>query len=330
MEPMSKYTGTALDPLNQRASLELLHQLSNRISSADVTWTDFFLSRFFDSDLTKYVEEQRKGAHLVSSISLAFEFVKKGLSIKTYFAPRKLGQVGLWPMSRWESTIRDLEPNNVALDNVKHFLDTSSEGKLLTPFMLAVDNVKPSASRMKLYFQSPRTCFDSVREIMTLGGRITGIDKQLDELSGLIKAVTTLPVDFPDDAEIPEDKTYKPSAVDNFADRQDLLAGYMYYFDIAPGATLPDIKFYTPVRRYARNDMDLAKGIVGWMEAHGRHEYTQRYMQMLEKIAQHRRLDEDHGLQTYISCLFKGNGELDITTYLAPEAFHRRRLDAKP
>lgn len=74
---MSIYTVTALDPLDQRASRELPQQLSNSIVSSDITWTDSFLYRFFDSDLTKYVREQRKGAHPVSSISLAFEFVKK-------------------------------------------------------------------------------------------------------------------------------------------------------------------------------------------------------------------------------------------------------------
>lgn len=192
--------------------------------------------------------------------------------------------------------------------------------------MLAVDNVKPESSRMKFYFQCPKTSFDSVREIMTMGGRITGVNEQLKDLHELIKAISGLPSDFLSDAEVPSAEQYDPSAASNFVELPILLSGYLYYFDIAPGASRPEIKFYTPVRRYGRDDLSLAKGIMGWMESKGRGEYCERYLNMLESLAEHRRLDEGQGLQTYVSCLFKKGGELDVTTYLAPEAFHPVRL----
>ncbi|RYP07697.1 hypothetical protein DL764_002359 [Monosporascus ibericus] len=327
MEPMNRFTGTSLDPLNQLPSRELLYQLEKVLDTVDLTWVNYFFSAFFDHDTAKYVKEKAAGAHLVSSVSLAFEFVPKGLSLKTYFAPRKLGQVGLWPLAQWEAAIRGLEPNNLGLDTLDQFLASTSEGKLLSPFMLAVDNVAPAASRMKFYFQTPRTSFHSVREIMTMGGLITGLDRQLADLRELILAVTGLPADFPEDAEMPaaDEKTYSPAAKDNFVDRPDLLSGYMYYFDIAPGARIPEIKFYTPTRHYGRDDRTLADGIVSWMEAKGRGAYGQAYLEMLESLAEHRKLSEGQGLQTYVSCLFKKNGELDITTYLAPEAYHAAR-----
>ena len=192
--------------------------------------------------------------------------------------------------------------------------------------MLAVDDVAPAKSRLKFYFQTPHTCFSSVREIMTLGGRITVPKEKLQDLRSLIAAVTGLEDDFPDDAEVPCAPEYDPAAKDNFIELPILLSGYLYYFDIAPGAVLPDIKFYTPVRRYGRDDLSLARGVTAWMEAHGRGEYCQRYMSMLESMAQHRRLDEGKGLQTYVSCLIKKNSELDITSYLGPEAFDPARL----
>ncbi|KAL8786719.1 MAG: hypothetical protein Q9195_008094 [Heterodermia aff. obscurata] len=192
--------------------------------------------------------------------------------------------------------------------------------------MLAVDDVIPEKSRLKFYFQTPHTSFSSVREIMTLGGRIDIPEAQLKDLQTLIAAVTGLEEDFPADAEVPCAPEYNPSAKDNFIELPILLSGYLYYFDIGLGSTLPNIKFYTPVRRYGRDDLSLAHGITGWMENHGRGEYCQRYLSMLENLSQHRALQDGKGMQTYVSCLFKKNGELDITSYIGPEAFDSARM----
>ena len=192
--------------------------------------------------------------------------------------------------------------------------------------MLAVDDIAPAKSRLKFYFQTPHTNFSSVREIMTLGGLISVPEQQLEDLRSLIAAITGLENDFPEDAEVPCAPEYDPAAKDNFVELPILLSGYLYYFDIAPETTLPDIKFYTPVRRYGRDDLSLAKATTAWMEAHGRGEYCERYLSMLHSLAQHRRLEEGKGLQTYVSCLLKKNGELDITSYLGPEAFDPARL----
>ena len=326
VEPINQFTGTALDPLNHSLTQELLHRLDNIMPTVDLTWFHHFLSTLYDHDKAKYMQEVESGVHPTTTMSVAFEFVRKGMSTKTYFAPRKLGQAGLMPLPQWESVIRQLDPTNAALDVLNQFLESSPEGKMLNSFMLAIDNVHPSSARMKFYFQTPRTSFASVREIMTLGGRITGINEQLEDLHDLIKAVTALPADFPEDAKVPAADQYNPSAKDNFVELPILLSGYLYYFDVAPGGTLPEIKFYTPVRRYGRDDLSLAKSITGWMEAKARGAYCQSYLRMLESLAEHRSLNEGQGLQTYVSCIFKKSGELDITAYLAPEAFHQVRL----
>ena len=132
---------------------------------------------------------------------------------------------------------------------------------------LAID-VKPSSSRMRFYFQTPRTSLSSAREIMTMGGRITGVDTQLVELQGLIKAVASLPADFPEDAEVPVEERYHPKVGGRVGEVPGQ-SGYMYYFDIRSVAKLPEIKFYMPVSRYGRDNLTLAKGIIGWMEAGG-------------------------------------------------------------
>lgn len=208
------------------------------------------------------------------------------------------------------------------------YIASSPERKLLTPFLLGIDNVAPAKSRLKWYFHTPHTSFASVRDIMTLGGRITSphLASGLDDLYELIKAVTNLPSDFPEDAEVPAAPQWDFSRVASFGDLGKMLSGYLYYFDIAPGNTLPEIKFFIPVRYYSPDDLGQARGITRWMEARGRGSYCQRYQRMLESLTEHRRLEDGNGLQTFVSCLFKNNSELDITTYLGAEAFHLGRL----
>lgn len=325
IEPIGKFTGTLLDPLNQEATKELLYQLSLIMPSLDLTWFHHFATAFYNVEKDKYITEAMAGAHLTTTMSLAFEFLKNGLAVKCYFAPKKLGQTGPMALESWASAVRSLAPSNETLEKVVRFLETNPEGVTCTPFMLAIDLVKPSESRVKFYVQTPHTNFDSVRTIMTMGGQIKGVDHALEELNSLIKHVVDVDSDFPSSEEIPISAQYNPSAKDNFVDLPILLQGYLYYFDIAPGSALPDIKFYIPIRRYGGDDLKVAKGISHWMESRGRGQFVKNFMRVLEGLAEHRSLDSAIGLQTYVSCVFK-KGELDITTYMSPEGLHPQRL----
>ena len=325
VEPIGQFTGTLLDPLNQESTKELLYQLSLIMPSIDLTWFHHFSTAFYNGEKDKYVTEAMAGAHLTTTMSLAFEFLKKGLVVKCYFAPKRLGQTGPMALDSWANALRGIAPNNEGLEKVVHFLKTDAEGQTCTPFMLAIDLVEPSESRAKFYVQTPHTNFDSVRTLMTLGGQIKGVDHALEELNALITHIVGVESNFPSSDEIPISAQYSPSAKDNFVDLPILLQGYLYYFDVAPGSATPDIKFYIPIRRYGGDDLKVAKGISRWMKSRGRGRFVENYMRILEGLAKHRSLDGDIGLQTYVSCAFKEN-ELDITTYLSPEGLHPQRL----
>ncbi|KAF9248073.1 hypothetical protein DTO013E5_4965 [Penicillium roqueforti] len=325
-EAIGSFTGTLLDPLNQQATLEMLHRIADFVPTVDLTWTNHFFATLYDHDRSKYAKEAAAGAHFTTTVVVAAEWLKNGLNLKTYFVPRRLGQSdGKLPIALWEESLKQLDPNSESRAAMHEFLNNDPEGKLLSPFMLAVDNVVPEKSRLKFYFQSPHTSFASVRQVMTMGGRIPVPESQLQELRSLIAAVTGLDSDFPEDSEVPCISEYNPAAKDNFVEIDLLLSGYLYYFDIAPGATVPDIKFYTPVRRYGPDDGALAKGIADWMTSRGRGEYSQRYLDMLADLTEHRKLEDGKGMQTYVSCLFK-KSHLDVTSYIGPEAFDPARF----
>lgn len=315
VEAIGSLTGTILDPLNQTSTKELLHELGRMMPSLDLTWFDHFATAFYDTDKEKYLTEA--GAPITTTMALAFEFLKKGLVVKAYFAPKKLGQTGPAGLDVWTNAIRGVVPNSASFDKVVHFLKTDSEGSLLQPFMLAVDCVKPNKSRMKFYFQTPHTSFNSVRAIMTLGGQIQGVHDALEELHGLIKLIVGLDNDFASSEELPRPAS---ATADHFADLSLLGFGCLYYFDIAPGSSMPDIKFYIPTRTYGANDLKIARGLIDFMESRGRGQYANNYMRVLESLATHRPLDTAAGLQSYVSCTFQ-KGSLSITTYFAPEAY---------
>ncbi|KAL4747129.1 hypothetical protein BDW72DRAFT_209828 [Aspergillus terricola var. indicus] len=328
IEPISELSGTGFDPLNQAPSLELLQRLADILPRLDVSWASHFLSTFYDHDKVKYVKESQSetGMPLRSTMLVCFEFGRSGITTKTYMSPRKLGQQGFAPLPEYISAIAALGPSR-ALDVVTEFLNTSPEGPHLNPFMLAVDNIDPSSSRLKLYFATPRTSYNSIREVLTLGGRISTatLESKLRTIHELVKAIMPFPPDLPDDADIPVPEQALPPSVQDPVDSADManqrpafVAGYQYYFDIAPGASLPDIKFYIPIRRAQMNDQAVAIGLTNWMRAQGRGAFCNAYERVLEGLASGRDLSKCHGLHTHICVMLKANGEFDVTSYLAP------------
>ncbi|KAK7937316.1 uncharacterized protein PG986_014184 [Apiospora aurea] len=316
MEPIGCYAGTGLDPLNQQATRELLHRLGQAIPSVNLAWSNHFFATLFDHDVAELAAEGAAGADLSTSTGFGVDFGKDGPGIKTYFQGRKLGQTGFMPLAEWVGAIKPLLTQDVSvapgkdggsngghgdgsLGALLHFVASHPEGAPLNPFSLAVDCVRPEKSRMKLYMNTPHTSFASVRDIMTLGGRISGdvVESQLRDLRELIRAVLDLPEGFPDDAEteqayfkeslsaatasapiVGEYGSNGPSTPTNGKKKENGTPptppphnpGFVYFFDVSDGRQFPEIKLNIPLRSYGHNDLRSARGLVDWMEARGR------------------------------------------------------------
>lgn len=330
LEPISAFSGTPEDPLNQIPATQLLNRLAAVTPGVDLTWTHHFLATLFDHDKSAYLAAlAAAGVTPSSTFGIAAEFVPKGLGFKAYFVPRKLAPAPAdAPLAHWTASVSQLAPENPSRDALLDFLKTSPAGQKMNPLLLAVDCVAPAKSRLKWYFQSPSASFASVREIMTLGGMKTGLETELAELRELIHAVLGLPADFADDAEVPLAPKYNPDSKENenFVALPGLLTGYIYYFDIPPRAKLPEVKLYIPVWRYGKDDLSIANATAAWMEKRGRGRYNERFLEMLQGVADHRHLGDEAGLQTYVTCVLRKGGEADITTYMGAELLHPERL----
>ncbi|TGJ87859.1 hypothetical protein E0Z10_g955 [Xylaria hypoxylon] len=247
--------------------------LSHILSSVDLTWTHYFLATLFDHDNAGYMREVSSGAFIGSN----------------------------------ETSLAGLDPKDAARSVLNAYISNNSEGKVLTLFSVAVENIALTKSQLRWYFNSPPASFAAVRDATTLGGQIDAsyTAKELMDLHDLINAVVGLPDEFPDNAELAAAPSFDSSRRDKYGDTAKVISEHLYHFDVAPGMELPEVKIFIPARYYSSNGLTQALGIT-------------------------RCLDEGNGLQTYVACLFKNNEELDITTYLGAEAFHPGRMVRTP
>lgn len=141
-----------------------------------------------------------------------------------------------------------------------------------------------------------------------MGGLRTIKSSALAEFRELWRLTLQLPQDFSTTAEL--------------AHKDHQTSGMCYYFDIGPGAALPDIKFYIPVRHYSQSDLQIARGLSEFLLARGRGSFVEGYIHVLEALGSHSSLSSSCGIQTYISVSFGTDG-LSMTSYLSPEVYQK-------
>lgn len=132
--------------------------------------------------------------------------------------------------------------------------------------MLGIDCVSTQSARLKVYLRSRRTNFDSVRSIMTLGGRILSPEDEpafcdLFELwQALFSSGKGVPISTGTELRHCDHRT----------------AGILYYFDFSKTNAMLVPKVYLPVRYYGESDYVIAKAVCAYMKRKGRgHEARQ-------------------------------------------------------
>ncbi|KAF4832938.1 Xanthone prenyltransferase A [Colletotrichum tropicale] len=323
MEPFSRFAGTYMDPLNIKPATEMLYSMAPQIPSLDMSLFNHFIGKFYDAAQHKYLETNERP--IMTNVCLGFEFLGNEILPKAYFFPRKLGQVGLTPMAVWEDAITSAVPDTPTIGTVFSFVkgEAPDLGLTLTPLWLGIDVVRPADARLKLYCVEARTSFESVKSILTMGGKIEVPRDLLGKAWELMKAVCNLPADFTQDQDLPKAPRYNVST--DGVDTAGLWGTFAYYFDIGlRQQELPDVKFYIPVCHYGADDQAIAEAITKWMVDNGRGQYVDAYWDSLREIIPHRELKESRGVHMWLSMMIRG-GKLQVTTYIAPEGHHPKR-----
>ncbi|KAL9591696.1 MAG: hypothetical protein Q9179_007462, partial [Wetmoreana sp. 5 TL-2023] len=292
IEAIGNRAGTREDPFNMEETLASIQELKKALPGTDWQWFEHF-SDHFTSDISKTDRKPRVDDCDPTSVLLAFELQESGPpAAKAYFVPVKADQLRQPRISAVSQAIDKLrvhcpKARFSAYDSFSHFLNHSPVGSRLSIVGVAVDCTVPEASRLKIYARSPSTSFRSVREIMSLDGKINYPNSAADfaPLRKLWFQLLSLETDICDDDDL------RPSTHGT--------AGILYHFDVASGKDeLPEVKVYIPVKHYGRDDYTIGENLVTYLREEGRATNARNFREILKAMSPHRKLDARCGIQT--------------------------------
>lgn len=319
IEPIGHWAGTVFDPLNMRAAPDCIRKSQGALSGLNLDWLKFFTKELVASDAEDFdLRSSADSDILGSQIFTAYDLGDEKTALKAYFIPTlkaKLNGQSNFQLIRSSMDKLIIQQPSLASSFavLSQWLDSRQDEHRLDAEIVAIDCVQSSKSRIKIYVRSRLTSFDSVADVMTMGGLLAneGTPKALASLKELWGLVLGLQPDFSTSAPLES--------------RGHRTAGILYYFELKPGAALPTSKVYIPAKHYGVNDLEVARGLSGFLKARGNVFANDDYLEGVQKVFNHRGLDQGRGIQTYISCAFAASS-LTVTSYVNPQIYQDRRF----
>lgn len=277
IEPIGPYAGTQLDPINGQMTINLINKIRPKSLNLDLGC----FSRLY-RDLV--LEHKVNGTNMLCATSeprsqsfMAFDLNESGAMLKAYFIPNlKAIETGLSKFQLVRQSLKSLDYQHLpmfgAVELLSKFIESRPANEALELEIVGIDCVSPATSRIKIYVRSRLTSFESVVDIMTLGGALkdTGIEASLAEVKELWRLVLGLDPEF--------------SISDPLHAKNHRTAGVLYYFEFLPQQRLPQPKVYIPVKHYGGNDLEIAKGLSAWLNERNKGLYGGSYVQALKEI----------------------------------------------
>ncbi|KAF4836285.1 4-O-dimethylallyl-L-tyrosine synthase [Colletotrichum tropicale] len=252
VEPIGWTAGSA----NEQAAASLLNRTRSYAQGLDLSWYRHFL---------------RSGSVSSSQTFSAFDLEDDGsTTVKSYFIPTvKASSLGMSILDLVEQAIQSLPPLGPECSSttlmgqfslLKDFILCHHPTEQPVVEIVAIDCVNPTNSRVKIYIRSKNTTFGSMIDVMSLGGRLPFLtDTVMHSLKELWIAV------FSSGAEDDVGALSRPlPTIDHRT------SGILYYLELKPGAPLPKPKVYLPIRHYARDDEQTARGMSGFLQRRGK------------------------------------------------------------
>ncbi|KAI1145734.1 aromatic prenyltransferase [Nemania diffusa] len=274
IEPIGLHAGSSLDPSNVIAGPAFQEELLRSSVDMRLEWFQHF-KEFFDARDEEGGFVQDAEDHN-TSIFYAFDLSPTEVTVKAYFFPkmraRAKGQSNLEVLSQAIQAAPHSTSDNIEAWDM--FCDFSSElgSRALEYEMLAIDLIDPLESRLKIYFRSRETTFNSVIKIMTVGGRIKNprLYQGLEDLRRLWNALFQVDDDTTPDQSLPE--------------VGHRTAGILYNIEFRLGEKYPVAKIYLPVRHYSSNDEAIIRGLNQYFYHHQRGKYMPNYVNAMRAL----------------------------------------------
>ncbi|KAL9625858.1 MAG: hypothetical protein Q9160_000178 [Pyrenula sp. 1 TL-2023] len=267
VEPVGLDAGTVLDRNNSKEAIPFQNRLVSSTPNINLEWYTHFHEYF----LRNVKASPNRQGHS-SKIFYAFDLCRTGITSKVYFFPRYVSDLEGIPVMDAISEAINTAPQGAGLQrNLQVFCEYTSNQQYPAEIdMLSIDMVDPKESRVKVYFRSRQTDFESVRTAMSLGGKLVSpqIERGLEELKDLWKALFNVDAD----EDVP---------LHNMNHRT---AGILYNVELRVNEGQPAVKVYLPVRHYGASDRSILQGLCEFMVRRNRDQHTLRYLKFMESI----------------------------------------------
>ncbi|KAL2004817.1 hypothetical protein VTN00DRAFT_3090 [Thermoascus crustaceus] len=254
-EPVGKLAGTEHDPFNWFASREFIRSMEE---FPDVTNLQWF--RHFERELIASPDHATR----IRKLLPANEHRDGQAMLKAYFFPmlKSLETGKSEARLVFDSALKlDSEqyPIAPALSMVEAYVASCPPEENARVEFLSIDCNDPDESRIKIYFRTPCTSFNKVREVYTLGGRLK------DE-------TTRAGLDIL--------KELWPLLLNSWPSIQRI-AGVLFNFETTPGKIYPEPKLYIPVKHHAKSDIAIAGGLSSCFHRQGWTDLAKSYTEGL-------------------------------------------------
>ncbi|KZF23924.1 aromatic prenyltransferase [Xylona heveae TC161] len=315
VEPIGQSAGSVSDPFNLFAGVQMLGNALPVSPDLDLQLYRHFSNKLLSPQQIKPSEVENGVQHPQSQTFIAFDLLEDKVVTKYYFMPSwRSSRTGKSNLETVENAIQSLDSVGIHFGNslnlVTDFLRSFDEKEQLQVEILAIDCVDPVQSRIKIYIRSPRTSFDSAVDMLTMKGKLDPISDiaSLKELWCNIFGI--------------DDQSFDAS--NSLPEKGHRTSGLLYYLEIKASCPSPKTKVYLPVRHYAQDDEQVARGLSAFLEKRGKGLSNGSYYEGVSRLCKHRNLGDGLGFHTYVTCAVDGDS-LAVTSYLNPETYHSSR-----
>ncbi|KFH44067.1 Ent-kaurene oxidase-like protein [Hapsidospora chrysogenum ATCC 11550] len=267
-EPLGAHGGSESDLSAVEAAREVLSSLSKAFGFSS-RWINTFLSAFaptmqeakdVQTKLAGWLRSFTSAGTEASSVDrlpfvlIAFDLKGSNTSVKTYFNPKAKEIATGKPCTETVFDIlRNLEPplDVASIDALEQFLAERPVPSAIE--LVAVDCVNETSlpdARVKFYVHARSNSFNTVRDYVTLGGRLQ--DESTLKGLAILRDIWHLLLQEPEGAV--DDDFEKP------LNDSSIFCQRLYFsFEMRPGRKVPEVKTYLPTWNYVRSDEETVK-----------------------------------------------------------------------
>lgn len=178
IESIGPYAGTKLDPFNGQMTINLINNICPKPLNLDLRCFNRLYSDLFafepkgtNTDALCPAPEPR------SQTFMAFDLNESGPMLKAYFIPNlKAIETGQSKIKLVRECLKKLDCQHLpmfgAVELLSQFIASRPANQSLELDIVGIDCASLATSRIKIYVRSRLTSFESVVDIMTLGGAL--------------------------------------------------------------------------------------------------------------------------------------------------------------